>query len=397
MISIEEARRIIAEKVKPLSAHRTEVDDANQRVLREDILADATYPAADCSMMDGYAFAEDDPAEHFRVVMEVVAGRPERRALRAGECARIFTGAPLPAGATTVLPQEDARREGDLMIPLRRDGRRFVRPRGSEAQAGDVLLRKGTRIGPGERAILAQAGCVQPLVSSVPGVWHVATGDELVDPREQPGAGEIRDSNSALLGALTWGWAVIESHRCCDDLPALVATCNGHGWLREPDMLLISGGASVGERDFGARVLRELGYTIHFDRVNLRPGKPLTFATGEDGRLAFVIPGNPVSHFVCYHVAIRLAIDLLSATESSWSFLDVVLGGESPLRSDPRETFWPARVVVQEGKLVALPRRWTSSGDTFSLAGANALLRVTREVAPGECVPTLLLEVLGGD
>src|SRR5262249_44875669 len=133
-------------------------------VLRQDITADAAYPPVDRSMMDGYAIAADDPAEHFKIVMEIPAGTMPARSLERGECARIFTGAALPEGATQVIPQEDADRDGAMMKPHRRDGLRFVRQRGAEAQAGDVLLRSGTIIGGAELAVLAQVGSIKPLV-----------------------------------------------------------------------------------------------------------------------------------------------------------------------------------------------------------------------------------------
>ena len=161
------------------------------------------------------------------------------------------------------------------------------------------------------------------------------------------------------------------------------------------DLLLISGGASVGDYDFGARVLRELGFEIHFECLNLRPGKPLIFAT-RGQKAAFVIPGNPVSHFVCFHVAIRLALERLRGQQAAWAFIDLELGGAETLRGHPRETFCPATVVVREGRLVALPKRWSSSGDTFSLAGTNALVRLASSCAaaePGGRVKVLLLDV----
>jgi molybdopterin molybdotransferase len=154
------------------------------------------------------------------------------------------------------------------------------------------------------------------------------------------------------------------------------------------DLLLISGGASVGDHDHGAETLRQLGYTIHFDRVNLRPGKPLTFATRGD-QAAFVIPGNPVSHFVCFHVAIRLALEIMCGLPAAWDFLEMEIEGAGTLRPNPRETFWPAGVAHRAGKPVAVPKSWSSSGDTFSLAGTNALIRISGEAPPR----TLLLDL----
>jgi molybdopterin molybdotransferase len=220
---------------------------------------------------------------------------------------------------------------------------------------------------------------------------HVATGSELVAPETHPVGGQIRDTNSSLLAALfaEAGVRQLQQARCGDDPDELSARAD-----RPCDLLAISGGASVGDYDFGAAVLRRLGFTIHFDRVNLRPGKPLTFAT-RGTQAAFVIPGNPVSHFVCFHVAIRLALEVMQGARTTWDFIEMEVGEGGSLRADRRETFWPATVVANEGKLVAQPRRWSSSGDTFSLAETNALIRLRADVPPGRTVPVQLLGVPG--
>lgn len=390
MITIEEARRIITEQIAPLPPVAVELSAATGRVLREDIAADGYYPPADRSMMDGYAIIGEDESERFRVVAEITPGKAPTFTLARGECARIFTGGILPRGATQVVMQEEARRDGEWMIATQRSERRFVRSRGEEAKPGDILLKAGLTLRPAELAILAQVGVTQPKVSPRPKVTHIATGEELIAPAEKPAGGQIRDTNSTLIRSLVEQCgAEISSHaRLGDDLKENVTFASAHA----ADLLLISGGASVGDHDFGARTLRELGYTIHFDRVNLRPGKPLTFGTrGEHA--AFVIPGNPVSHFVCFHVAVSLAIDCLTVRAPSWSFVNLPLGGAKELRRDARDTLWPAEIMISDNHLVATPKRSCSSGDTFSLAGTNALIRVVADASPGEVLPTLMLSL----
>jgi len=391
MITLTEARRTIAEKFRPRAAETVPLAEALGRVLAAEIKADAAYPAADRSMMDGYAISAEDHSERFKVVGEIAAGSVPDFTLQRGECARIFTGAELPAGASQVIMQEETEREGEWMRPRQRPRQLFVRKRGVEAETGTVVLAPGTRLGPADLAILAQVGAVHVPVVPAARVSHIATGDELIPPTGQPvPRGKIRDTNSALLAGLlaqTASHLILQS-RCGDD-PARLAH-----WIaesHEADVLLISGGASVGDYDFGARVLTEAGFTIHFDKINLRPGKPLIFAT-RGAQAAFVIPGNPVSHFVCFHVAIRQALEVLQGLPPS-AELNLVyaeLGGTETLRGDLRETYWPAQLTVQ-GCLVAVPRRWSSSGDTFSLAGTNALLQVKTDTAPGQMVPALLL------
>lgn len=388
MISLAEARRIIAEKIQPGAATALPLAEAHGCVLADDVKADADYPAADLSMMDGYAVG--GTADEFRLVGEVRTGSVPAFAIGAGECARIFTGAPVPAGTASVVPQEDVQRSGDVVKVLSRSAKTFIRRRGVEAHTGDVVLARGSRIGAAEAAILAQAGATRPRVHPPVRVCHAAVGDELIAPDEALAPGKIRDTNSSLIAALVAesGAQLASQVRCGDDPERLGA------WVRasEGDVLLISGGASVGDYDFGARALREAGFTIHFDKINLRPGKPLNFAT-RGAQAAFVIPGNPVSHFVCFHVAIRLALELRLGAPQRWETVDVELGGGEGLRGDPRETCWPARVSIRAGSLIAEPKPWSSSGDTFSLAGTNALLRVLRDAKPGDKVPALLLAV----
>jgi molybdopterin molybdotransferase len=399
VISVEAAREIVARSIQPITGvERPALRDAHGRVLAEDVSAKGFFPAADSSMMDGFAFAAEDLSERFRIVGEVPAGSLPTVEVRAGECVRIYTGAPLPVGANAVIPQEDTRVEGDAMLPTQRSSKRWVRLRGSEGKPGQVIARSTTRLGGVDLAALAQAGCIHPPVVPQLRVAHIATGDEVVDAMSEPGPGKIRDTNSLFLqGALAEFGVEHSSWHCGDVLGDLIAALpSADSPVR---LLLISGGASVGAYDFGARALRDAGFTIHFDKVNLRPGKPLTFTT-RGAQAAFVIPGNPVSHFVCFETVIRLAVERFLGLAPRWDFIRAALGGQEPLPIDRRETFWPARVVIRDGSLVALPKAWSSSGDTFSLVGTNALIRVPQEgepIPPGGEVRVLLLDVPAGE
>lgn len=373
MISLDEARALIAQNTQPLDPVRAPLAEACGRVLREEIAAPEDIPAFDRSAMDGYAVGADDRSERFRVVAEIQPGTAAGLRIGTGECARIFTGAAIPAGASQVIMQEDARRDGDTMIPVRRTADTHVRARGEDAKRGARLLAAGTRLGPAEIALLAQIGCTRPLVSRPVRVLHVTTGNELVDPGTTPAAGQIRDSNSALIAALLaqCGAALALQTRSGDSLEALagvIEAVDSAVW----DLLLVSGGASVGDFDFGTRALGRLGFEIRFDRINLRPGKPLVFAT-RGTQAAFVIPGNPVSHLVTFHVAIARAIERFAGFAGDWLLADTALCGEVP--ADRRETWWPARLTPRGVQ----PLAWQSSGDLVGVAGVNALIRI----APG--------------
>ena len=387
MISLQEARRIITDSLAPLPAVNLPLAEALGSALAAPVLADAWYPSGDRATMDGYVIRSGQETGEFTVVGELQAGSIPGQPLAERQAIRIFTGALVPEGGGMVIPQEMTERSGDTVkIPIFPE-LRFIRAKGSEAQPGAIILPSGSRLGPAELAMLAQVGAVHPSIVRQPVVRHIATGGEIVPPDQTPPEGKIRDTNTTLLHALLGqqGVSSVSSSHCADDPAALADLCAG-----PCDLLLISGGASVGDYDFGAEALRRCGFTIHFNKVNLRPGKPLTFAT-KGSQAAFVIPGNPVSHFVCFHVAIRLALELMSGIAPSWSFLDVELSDGTILKTDPRETFWPARVEPADGALTVSPLRWSTSGDTFSLAGTNALLQVNESSPSGNRVKTLLL------
>ena len=388
MISLTEARSIIAENVVPCAAKRVPLAEAHRLVLGEAVVADAYYPAGDRSQMDGYVVRADAVPGVFRLAGETLAGEVPESPIRMGECFRIFTGALLPPGGGRVVMQEETQRENDLVRMEKFAPALFFRPKGSEAIPGQIILPAGTMLGAVELAILAQAGATQPMVIPAPRVQHLATGNELIDPAAASIPGKIRDTNSSLLQALfsDAGISKFSSRRVADDPDQLAEAAESPA-----DLLILSGGASVGDYDYGPETLRRLGYTIHFDRVNLRPGKPLTFAT-RGKQAAFVVPGNPVSHFVCFHTAIKLAVEAAAGRPATWPAVWLELQGGPALTTDPRETWWPARAGVQGGKLTVSPLAWSSSGNTFSLAGTNALVLVNPiSPADGRAL-TLLLE-----
>ena len=384
MISLEEARSIIAANIRILPHVEIPLSESLGHILAEDLRSDVDHPSADRSMMDGYVIRADARPGSFDVIGEIPASGVSGQSLENGQAMRIFTGAMLPENGGRVVMQEDCRRDGGIIHIGHFNESLFIRRKASEAKAGDMILPSGTRIAATEMAILAQLGCVDPLLIPSPRIRHLATGDELISPETIPAPGQIRDSNSSLLhGLLSAFRCEMKSSRVADDPVAMKDAIR-----EESDLILISGGASVGDHDHGPQVLRDAGFNIHFDKVNLRPGKPLTLAT-RGRQAAFVIPGNPVSHFVCYHVAIRLAIELMCGLRPSWDFLDLEISDHGIILPNPRETFWPASVSTRNGKLVATPQRWSSSGNTFSLSGTNALIRVD---GSGE-LRTLLLDL----
>ena len=307
-----------------------------------------------------------------------------------------FTGGALPPVAGQVLKQEDVRPAAvGSSLPWNGWMKSYVRHRGEDARRGDLLLRSGTRLSAAELSLLASLGLTEPLVSPLCQVVHFATGDELVDPAKEPEEGQIRDSNSVLVRAFlqTGGAGMVRQEGLRDDADLLSEKCEEA--LGSPcDLLLLSGGSSAGSYDFTQPVLERLGFEIHFSRINLRPGKPLIFAT-RGNQAAFGLPGNPVSHFVVLHAVITAALDRMAGLRPGSAH------GDAP-RCGP--AFIPGGMGGRRSGRLASPSawkglsveaaRWQSSGDLTGLTGVNALIRCPAPVLDtGAQVPCILLHV----
>ncbi len=374
---------MVLQRVSALPYAGVFLAEAPGRRLAVDVCAPEDQPPFDRSAMDGFAFAARNGAVRMRIIGEVRAGEQWTRVVGEGECVRIYTGAAVPPGCDCVLPQEHAKTEGDWMIPEALPERSWIRRRGEESRAGEVLLHAGARLGAGDVGVLASLGVACPAVASRARVVHLATGDELVGVSAKPAQGQIRDSNSTLIAAMLResGAVLVRQARVRDTLPALLEAIQKEKEA-EWDLLLVSGGAGHGDFDFGVRALEALGFEIHFRVLNLRPGKPLVFAT-RGSHAAFVIPGNPVSHFVTFHLVIRMALEVLMRKQGVEDCADPARETvRLPLKApwdfgvDKRETWCPARVEVCGGRLEVEPLVWKSSGDLRGLIGANALVRV---------------------
>jgi len=381
-LQLDEALAEIRARCRPLPAVRAPLEESFGRVLREAIRASEDCPDHDRSTRDGYAVLPGDDSKTFRVVDTLHAADWKPRELKTGEAVRIATGASLPAENLRVVMQEDVERAADRIEILRRESAMNVRRRGEEMRAGEVILQPGVTLGAGALALLASVGCPQPLVGPQLRVCHFTTGDEIVAPGRKPRPGQVRDSNSILIRSLLqkFSCALVQAH-----LPEnfeLAKSAIGHrpSAIENSDLLLISGGASVGEKDFTRRLLEALGFEIVFGRVNLRPGAPLIFGMTEN-RIAFGLPGNPLSHFVCFHLFVAAALARLAGGEGP-TFRRGTLAVKLEAEPDPRETLWPARCGGTGGRLELTPLPWNSSGDVTSLPGATALIRIPAAHGP---------------
>ena len=398
MLTYEQARRTVIEQVEkakgPRATATLSVWDALGFVLAEEIKTDREYPPFNRSTRDGYAvrISEIAGGATLRCAAEIKAGDTVTQPLAPRTCVQIMTGAAVPPGADAVVMLEHTNREGESVQFDRaaQSGQNIV-PRGSEVMRGEPILSPGMRLGYAELALATQVGATQLRCASKPRVAILSTGDEVVSIDQNPGAFQIRNSNSVSLAAqvrLAGGEPVLLGNAAdtTDDLREKISR-----GLRE-DMLVLSGGVSMGKYDLVETVLKDLGAEFYFDAVAIRPGKPAVF--GKCGNaFVFGLPGNPVSTMVTFELFAVPAIDVLSgAPARDLPLVEAHLG--ATLNEKPGLThFLPARVewrgAIPEVK--ALP--WQGSGDIAALARANCFLVVAADRAQvnvGETVPILL-------
>lgn len=301
MIGFDEALERLASVARPAGTERVPLAEAHGRVLSTPVIARLDSPASDTSAMDGYAVREANFAipARLRMIGESFAGRGFDGAVSAGECVRIFTGAPMPQGADRVIMQEVVRREGDLAIfDHALGGGRHVRPQGSDFRRGDELLPAGRRLDP--RAMVAAAGAdvAEVEVHARPTVIVLGTGDELAEPGQATGRpGTIPESVSFGVAGMAgaFGAEVVDRLRLPDEPEALEAAAAGA--LDRADLVVVTGGASVGEKDYARAMFAASGLELIFSKVAIKPGKPVWLGRAQ-GRLVLGLPGNPTSAMV---------------------------------------------------------------------------------------------------
>jgi molybdopterin molybdotransferase len=383
MTSVSDAIQIVQDQTRALDAERVELANALARYLAEDIVADSDLPPFDRSQMDGYALRAADtttaPAK-LKIVGESAAGRGWHKEMEDGEAVRIMTGAPVPVGADSVQQVEltrelDGVSEVEILKPVTL-GRSIVK-RGSEIKEGQTVLRAGEKINAGAVAVLASFGYANVNVGKRPCVAILATGTELVAADQKPGRDQIRDSNNFSIAAYAelTGATIERLPLAGDDIAELKRQIAGSA--ERSDIIVTSGGVSVGLYDFTKTVLKDLGAEIFFARVALRPGKPTVFARLPNGTLVFGLPGNPVSVSVTFNLFARVAIlKMQGAAETELEAGTAVLS-KSVKPSKDRESYLPARLSTNENaELIAEPLKWGGSSDFVGFVRATALIIV---------------------
>lgn len=304
MIKAEEAGRIILESARILNTEAVELKDSLGCVLAQDVISDIDMPPFDKSAMDGFACRAEDLDGELEIIETIPAGYYPQKMIGKGQCSRIMTGAAVPQGADTVIMVEETKVTGDRVAFLGKTSKSNICYRAEDVKQGDFLLEKGMLISPRHVAVMAAVGVHHPLVSVKPKIGVLTTGDELVEPDAIPGKGQIRNSNAHQLvaqihetGSMARYYGIIPDHEKATFLAIEKA-------ISENDIVLLTGGVSMGDFDFVPKVLLELGVEIKFDSIAIQPGKPTVFGVKDDTYI-FGLPGNPVSSLVQFELHVK--------------------------------------------------------------------------------------------
>ncbi len=380
MTQVPEAESLIQAHMPKFPARHEPLQGCTGRVLAEDIQAERDQPPFDRVTMDGIAVAYRDLAagvRSFEVAGTQAAGA-EPLAVAPNQCVEVMTGTPLPRGADTVVPIERVQRSGTIAA-IAADAtvaaEQFVHRRGSDRAQGSLVLRAGTRLGPPEIAVLAGAGRATALVADLPRVAVISTGDELVEAGFAIAAHQIRSTNDrAVEASLTQHrLGSVTRARLRDDANALAVAIDRLD--TELDVLVLSGGVSMGQFDFVPSVLTELGAKLVFHKVEQRPGRPMWFGVSARGKPIFALPGNPVSTLVC---VTRYLLPALRHASGLTTAAPELVETTAPIEASPALTlFTPVTLSSSDrGILHAEPRRTNTSGDFVTLAGTAGFVEL---------------------
>ncbi len=379
MVLFEDALNTVLSNAIQLGKERVGLSESLGRILAEDLFSDMDMPPFDKSAVDGYACKIADLPDTMigaqkPVTLEVVetipAGIIPQKNLMPGQCSKIMTGAMVPMGADCVVMVEDTEQVGENLISITRgNAAKNICIKGEDMMAGDLVLQKGIQITPAHIAVLAGIGAVNPLVSKLPGVGIISTGDELVEPWLKPGKAQIRNSNAWQLEAQVRSIPAKPAYHgiAADDGPQLRSAIELA--MKNNDVVLLTGGVSMGDYDFVPAIMEEAGIEILFKSIAIQPGKPTVF--GRRGNtFLFGLPGNPVSSFVLFEMMVKPFLRLMMGYSMAPLVLTLRMGIDFSRRKSTRKSMIP--VVIRDG--AAYPIEYHGSAHINAYAVANGIL-----------------------
>ena len=383
MLTTAEAREAILAAMPEFPAEATTLADADGRILRQTVRAERDQPPFDRVMMDGIAVRYTDFSSGVREypIQAIQAAGDAPLSLQPGQCIEIMTGASLPENADCIIPVERIA-VMDSVAVIEKDyaatSNQFIHARASDHAAGAHLLTPGKRITPMDIAVIASSGLAEVQVSRRPVVRVISTGNELVPPGVPIEPHQVRLSNGPAMQAMLTeqGYLDCDHAHLVDDLDILRERIAGH--LYDADVLILSGGVSMGKADFVPEVLAELGVNVVFHKISQRPGKPMWFGVGPDKKAVFALPGNPVSALVCCRQYVIPALDAASAaTPRPPEFASLA----SDVTFQPELTcFQPVRLLSNAaGQVLAMPVKTNTSGDFTALSATDGYVELPKE------------------
>ena len=387
MISIEQALQIVREQEIKTSSKEVDLEESHGFYLAEEITSPFDLPSFDNSAMDGYAVSTI--SDTYQIVGEIPAGDTSERALQPGEAIRIFTGAKVPKNTLTVVMQEKTRVDGSTLFidePIRKG--QNIRRRGEELALEQTVFSPGHFISPATVGLIGSLGLSRVKVFKKPEIRIISTGNELIPPGQSKGEGQIYESNSfALKSALDrFGFHCLERAQIEDDFSAIKSGIAD--FLDRSDVLLLSGGISVGDYDFVKQALEENGVTELFYKVFQKPAKPIYFGR-KDNKFVFALPGNPASSLTCFYIHVLPLLQRFSgATETGLKKIDIPIDHEFEYNSD-RPIFLKANVKDQTVSI--LNRQSSSMIHSMAMGNALVLLDGPKTLQKGEMVESILI------
>lgn len=367
MISFNEGLEIIKRFALPLGTERVDLFHALNRTLAEDVFSDISMPPFNKSAMDGYACRKADIKNALQVIEEIPAGSIPVKSIGPNQCARIMTGAMVPEGADLVIMKEHIEEVGPNQVLCNRESANTnICYTGEDVNANDLVLKKGNIISPAYIAILASVGYANPLVYQLPSVAILSTGDELVEPHEMPGISKIRNSNSYQLVAQAQLLGITPDYLgIMPDNEVLLKNVLESA-LEKYDVILISGGVSVGDFDFVPKILKQLKVNIQVHGMEVKPGKHLLFGE-RNGHFVFGMPGNPISSFVQFEVLVKPFLNSLMGTSSAETVLYLPIE-EDYFRKKADQLFFVPVGLTKKGTVIPLEYHGSAHIHAYTIA-----------------------------
>ncbi|MEA3494810.1 MAG: gephyrin-like molybdotransferase Glp [Bacteroidota bacterium] len=369
MIRFEEAYKIVIDSAVKATIEEVDFNNSLNRILAEDIKSDMDMPPFDKSAMDGFACRQEDIKNELEIIETIPAGKVPAKEIKKNQCSKIMTGAMVPQGADCVLMVEFTEEISKNKIRYTKEkSSTNICYTGEDIKTAKIVLKKGTQIKPQHIAVLASVGAVKPKVYTRPKVGVISTGDEIIEPENKPGLSQIRNSNAyQLLAQITQAGAEAEYvGKAADNKKSTFDTISKA--LKNNDIVLLTGGVSMGEFDHVPEIMNQLGIKIHFEQIAVKPGKPTTFGTIDD-KFIFGLPGNPVSSFIQFEILVKPLICKIMNCKHQAKEINLPMGIDYKRKKAERMAWFP--VNIKNG--IVVPSNYHGSAHIHALENADAL------------------------